>query len=542
MAVDKSIKYEDKKLTEKQKKKIKPANQGGGPNYLGKQETVTVPKKWLSDPDHVVAELAYITPKEQKILLDANIYGSLDGKPNKGPGGIMSLQGDLGGYGGGSPGGKSGDSSGKGGGGSKNYKDTDYYKMMTGQLAKGQTTTTGPRTRQYSNLPEYMKVKQKDGTYKDKYIGSAYKSYGTPSFFGNLFSRGAPGYRGIKGLSAFGTPTFEATQGPDGLGYYTDDTDFGEIRDALPTFGLLGLLSNLSKKFKKPKDMSRFNKLQLVDGELVDDPKNTMIVPDSVKNPSMESLALQNFFNKQTPQIFSDPFANTVGTTANITNDAVSTLANPELNRMKGYLDGVELPNSKKEIPTVNGVPMIDTGSVYQNNLDFFDNLNKGIVKNNNPPMVNTDNVMQGSVLDAKPKKGIMQTISDLFFTPAGAAEVKPAIKAKDTGLGFSIPTGDVGLNASGRLGNLSATVDAIEALKGESVNPELNYSGQFGNTNVYGNYSDDVQNIGLNFNNDKGLSGGISYDAITGEPRFDIGFSRTFADGGLASMFTRRG
>ena len=63
------------------------ANQGGGPNYLGKQKTVTVPKKWLSSPDHVVAELAYITPREQKILLDANIYGSLKGKPNKGPDG-----------------------------------------------------------------------------------------------------------------------------------------------------------------------------------------------------------------------------------------------------------------------------------------------------------------------------------------------------------------------------------------------------------------------------------------------------------------------
>ena len=118
---------------------------------------------------------------------------------------------------------------------------------------------------------------------------------------------------------------------------------------------------------------------------------------------------------------------------------------------------------------------------------------------------------------------------------------VRPAIKTKDTGLGFSIPTGDVGLNASGRLGNLSATVDAIDALKGESVNPQINYSGDFGNTTAYGNFSDDVQNIGLNFSNDKGLSGGISYDAITGEPRFDIGFRRTFADGGIASMFTRR-
>ena len=98
MSVDKKIKYQDQRLTASEKKKIKPANQGGGPNYLGKQKTVTVPKKWLSDPDHVVAELAYITPREQKILLDANIYGSLKGKPNKGPGGIMSLQGDLGGY------------------------------------------------------------------------------------------------------------------------------------------------------------------------------------------------------------------------------------------------------------------------------------------------------------------------------------------------------------------------------------------------------------------------------------------------------------
>ena len=103
--------YKDQRLTAAEKKKIKPANQGGGPNYLGKQETVTVPKKWLSDPDHVVAELAYITPREQKILLDENLYGSLKGKPNKGPGGVMSLQGDLGGYSAPS-GGKSGGSKG----------------------------------------------------------------------------------------------------------------------------------------------------------------------------------------------------------------------------------------------------------------------------------------------------------------------------------------------------------------------------------------------------------------------------------------------
>jgi len=101
MSIDKKINYEDQRLTEKQKKKIKPVNQGGGPNYLGKQETVTVPKKWLSDPNHVVAELAYITPKEKKILLEKNLYGSLKGKPNRGPGGVQSLQGDMGSVGGG---------------------------------------------------------------------------------------------------------------------------------------------------------------------------------------------------------------------------------------------------------------------------------------------------------------------------------------------------------------------------------------------------------------------------------------------------------
>ena len=47
--------YQDQRLTPSEKKKIKPAIQGGGYNYLGEQEEVTVPKKWLSDTDHVVA-------------------------------------------------------------------------------------------------------------------------------------------------------------------------------------------------------------------------------------------------------------------------------------------------------------------------------------------------------------------------------------------------------------------------------------------------------------------------------------------------------
>jgi len=138
--IDKGL-YKDRKLTEKEKKTIKPVKQAGGMNYLGKQETVTVPKKWLSSPDHVVAELAYITPKEQKILLDANVYGSLKGKPNKGPGGIMSLQGDLGGYDA-SPGGPDSES---GNPGAKSDPKSRVADIMTGKMNIGQTVGyTGP--------------------------------------------------------------------------------------------------------------------------------------------------------------------------------------------------------------------------------------------------------------------------------------------------------------------------------------------------------------------------------------------------------------
>ena len=64
----------DKRLTKEEKKKIKPVNQAGGPNYLGKQEMVTAPKFWLSEPDHVKAKLAYITDEEEQILITTSFF------------------------------------------------------------------------------------------------------------------------------------------------------------------------------------------------------------------------------------------------------------------------------------------------------------------------------------------------------------------------------------------------------------------------------------------------------------------------------------
>ena len=66
--------------------------QGGVDNYLGEQKTVSdVPIKWKSRPGKPATELAYITKAEKDLLLKKDLHGSLKDGPNKGPGGIMSL-------------------------------------------------------------------------------------------------------------------------------------------------------------------------------------------------------------------------------------------------------------------------------------------------------------------------------------------------------------------------------------------------------------------------------------------------------------------
>ena len=78
MAVDKRISYEI---------------QGGAKNYLGKQKEVTAPIKWKSSPDSPETELAYITEAEKDLLVKKDLHGSLKGSVNRGPSGIMSLDG-----------------------------------------------------------------------------------------------------------------------------------------------------------------------------------------------------------------------------------------------------------------------------------------------------------------------------------------------------------------------------------------------------------------------------------------------------------------
>ena len=67
--------------------------QGGVKNYLGKQKEVKAPLKWQSSPDHPTTELAYITEAEKDLLVKSDLHGSLKGGVNRGPSGIMSLNG-----------------------------------------------------------------------------------------------------------------------------------------------------------------------------------------------------------------------------------------------------------------------------------------------------------------------------------------------------------------------------------------------------------------------------------------------------------------
>jgi hypothetical protein len=66
-------------------------NQGGIINFLGKQPEVTAPIRAQSHADAPATQLAYITDAEKDLLVNANIHGSMDGKPNPGPAGLPSL-------------------------------------------------------------------------------------------------------------------------------------------------------------------------------------------------------------------------------------------------------------------------------------------------------------------------------------------------------------------------------------------------------------------------------------------------------------------
>ena len=74
-------------------KKISYDVQGGIKNYLGKQKMVKAPLHWRSGAKHPKTELAYITKAEKDLLIKKDLHKSLKGGVNRGPSGIISLNG-----------------------------------------------------------------------------------------------------------------------------------------------------------------------------------------------------------------------------------------------------------------------------------------------------------------------------------------------------------------------------------------------------------------------------------------------------------------
>ena len=70
--------------------------------------------------DHPDTELAYITKAEKDALVKMNMYGSMNGKANKGPSGIISLNG-WGDSGRGTSDASYGGGNGRGGGDNRDY-------------------------------------------------------------------------------------------------------------------------------------------------------------------------------------------------------------------------------------------------------------------------------------------------------------------------------------------------------------------------------------------------------------------------------------
>ena len=172
------------------------AMQGKIRNYLGKQKMVKAPVKWKSGPDHPDTELAYITKAEKDLILKADLHNSLSKGPNKGPSGIISLNGwgDAGDFGGSS-------SSSSGGGDAREQRRVQQYKVP---IPKTYTPPVRPHAIDTKPdpitefVPGDVISKPKSKPTFD-YEGDA---YGTPDTIADLKSKDL-------GTSLHGGPTFK---------------------------------------------------------------------------------------------------------------------------------------------------------------------------------------------------------------------------------------------------------------------------------------------------------------------------------------------
>ena len=138
--------------------------QGGVRNYLGETEEVNnAPRYWQSSPTSPKTELSYITDLEKKLLLEANLHGSLkNGKPNVGASGLLSYDGwgDSDGRGGSDTSGSNAGAEGGQGDGSGGYNsgNNNSQDNSPGRNMAEFGTPTAPSTSPSNNNDNNYKV------------------------------------------------------------------------------------------------------------------------------------------------------------------------------------------------------------------------------------------------------------------------------------------------------------------------------------------------------------------------------------------------
>ena len=327
------------------KKGTKPVEQAGVMNYMP-SEMVTVPKVAKSSPTHPTAKLAYITDAEKKLLIKKNLHGSLKGKPNRGPGGIPSLQGDFG-PGGNNPGGF------RGGG--------DYSSAETGNFSGFDGTGTGPA------LPPGVKPK---GSKEAQDIRSSFIAAGggqrvNPGFFD---SRNTVSPAELARAKAFAPGAFAKSRGSGFMNFITG----GGITGAL--LRGLGQKFGFGKKFNQPTyDMSKLSNLPFGGSAAF---ANLDIRDKFNRNPDDEDDTTDNIGLLEVPEITLTPFQKDV-----VTNDNPEFMfaSAPEIDYRIGLsnkttksildsgfnIDGTEMTpqekleyeKQKKEMENTSGIP-----------------------------------------------------------------------------------------------------------------------------------------------------------------------------------------
>ena len=520
MSVDKKISYE------------KPVVQGGVDNYLGKQPQVQAPRKWQSAPDKPATELAYITEAEKDLILKANIHGGLEGGPNMGPSGIMSLDsfGDIGGAGA-----SGGDTSASGGamdgrGFSGRNTNTTSEREFDRQKANQRAALQIAERAQAKNLGYKERQNIADKTYgpMQKYSGDGflggYKGGGRKGGLGGILGTIVGMMMGIPGLGLLTGGFGRLKEGLGSLGDTIGDT-LGNFREKTTGFRtqaeydaarqqrqLQSRLDNLYDRKATGKGFSQKN-IDMLESKYGLSPSRDTITSainrDLQTNPETPQFARSYLQSVAKNLPTSNPFRNTVGTTTKVNNpinDAVSS-----------YSYG----KAKASMPTNPNLATTPVENAIQNAYSGV----KSIGTKGNSFLSGLYNPEQIAALENK--YGNQYGIENSATGPLSDARHMAAMNNLSNSLSpfnnkFGNFIGDTGAFAAGLINELPALGRGFNTQNlGEIVEDiKANYAGSFGTPNT----TSAQQIYDQVFNNTNKF-------ASTG-----------FADGGIASMFTRRG